>query len=793
MEDRPFLSLVIPAYNEAAGIRLALEEAERELARLSAPRGYEILVVDDGSCDGTAEVVQEVLQAHPRVRLLRHASNRGYGAALRTGFEAARGDLVAFTDADCQFDLHDLEKLVAQAASAPIVAGYRVHRQDSRRRRFLSWGYNALVRTLLGTGVRDCDCALKVFHRSILQQLLPESPGFFVNTEMLTRARQAGLAVQEVGVRHRPRRRGVSKVSLADIPRTLATLVPFWWSRVLFPAAPPAEPTCHGQQRLFLGLTLLAVVALLLCFGSLGSPLQEPEEPRYAEIPRQMLQAHQWLFPVLHGEPYYDKPPLLYWLVLGSYRLFGVADWAARLVAGTAAFATVLVTFWWGRRTAGMRAGLMGALILVLSGRFLYLNRLLTPNSLLCLWVTAALATAHVALCYPQLRRGWWLLSAGFCGLGGLTKGPVSLVLVILPLALASLLDQRLVRPGRGAWMAYVATAVGVAAPWFVVMALQDPQFVPYFFWRHHVLRFAAPFDHAKPGWFYLPELLLGMLPWSLLLLPLARYLTPRRGPLMQSRPAALGVYLLGAVWGLIFFSLAGSKRPGYLLPVFPPLALALGCFLDRAWDLTAEVRRRVLTPRLVHGMTALALVAAMGGTCLAQANGLLRPLTGCVLLGVLFLALHALARSWQRLSESQAWYACLATTFAVLLTATQVLLPGYSERFSLREPVREQLAARTTSSAPVICYPRRWDSVSFYLQRDDVRAFSPEQLQQLIAEVTEQPETWLVVKAGPPLDQLLRELPASLEFVLRDRQGTVIFGIVRPRQQVPDFLLATR
>jgi dolichol-phosphate mannosyltransferase len=253
------LSLIIPAYNEEAGIRLAIAEASEALAGLASD--YEIVVVDDGSTDGTAAAVFDLACGRPWVRLLRHKENRGYGAALRTGFQAARFDRIAFTDADRQFYLDDLASLLRYSAVYPVVVGYRVGRQDPWRRRFLSWGYNALVRTLLGTGVRDCDCALKIFHRDALAHLLPHSRGFFVNTEMLTRARQCGFRVHEVGVRHRPRLHGASKVSLRDVPRTLSTLVPFWWSNVVWgklplrPVAAPMSvhlhrvPTWERQQR----------------------------------------------------------------------------------------------------------------------------------------------------------------------------------------------------------------------------------------------------------------------------------------------------------------------------------------------------------------------------------------------------------------------------------------------------------------------------------------------------------------------------------------------------------------
>src|SRR5207237_249722 len=135
-------------------------EADQALGQLVMR--HEILVIDDGSADQTAALVADTFRKSSRVRVICHERNRGYGAALRTGFQAARFDLVAFTDADCQFDLRDLASLLPLADRHPVVVGYRSARQDHWRRRFISWGYNVVVRALLGTGVRDCDCALKV-------------------------------------------------------------------------------------------------------------------------------------------------------------------------------------------------------------------------------------------------------------------------------------------------------------------------------------------------------------------------------------------------------------------------------------------------------------------------------------------------------------------------------------------------------------------------------------------------------------------------------------------------------
>lgn len=225
------LSLVMPAYNEEAGIVDALADAHESLAGLGYE--FEILVIDDGSRDSTAALVQEFAETRPEIRLIRHGINKGYGAALRTGFESATFDLVAFTDADAQFYLEDLEDLVVLTRECPIAVGYRANRQDAWRRKFFSKGYNRLVRFFLNTGVRDCDCALKVFRRDALAHVLPDSRGFFVNAEMLFKARRLNMEIAEVPVRHRARRLGQSTVSLGEIPKTFRTLLRFWWKNVV--------------------------------------------------------------------------------------------------------------------------------------------------------------------------------------------------------------------------------------------------------------------------------------------------------------------------------------------------------------------------------------------------------------------------------------------------------------------------------------------------------------------------------------------------------------------------------
>ncbi len=784
------ISLVLPAYNEEAGLRQAIAEADQALARLADD--YEVLVVDDGSRDGTSRIAAEEAIVRQRVRLLRHERNRGYGAALRTGFEAARFELVAFTDADCQFHLDDLARLLPLTASHPVVVGHRIDRQDPWRRRVLSRGYNLLTRTLLGTCVRDCDCALKVFRRAELMQLLPESPNFFVNIEMLARARQLGHAVAEVGVRHRPRLRGRSTVSLREVPRTLGTLLPFWWSRALFvgPAARSLAEDAKLQAAAW-PVLLLLLVASLLFFAGLRSPLLEPTEARYAEIPRQMLEAGEWLVPTLHGEPYLDKPPLLYWAVMASYRLFGASDWAARLVPGLAGVLTVLLAYWWGRRTVGPRAALCGAMVLCLSGEFVYRQRMLTMDALLCLWVVASLALAHVALLGG--RGKWegaplWLLAAVACGLGLLTKGPVALVLVLVPLAAYRFLDRRTAPVPLRWWVAFVGVAGLVAAPWYLALMLRMPGFAGSFFWKHNVVRFVRPFDHAKPVWFYLPGLLLGLLPWALLLPGFVRYLARRSRRAGARRPAALGLFLLSFGWCLLFFSLAGCKRPTYVLPALPPLALALGCYLAALVPSWRALWQR--GSRLATQAATVALLLGLGLVAMGSAQKMLRPSTAMGLVAMGSVALIGVVFR-RRLS----WGGSAAAVFGVLLLGVHYLQPAYNRQFSLRGHLRRthaQARLEHVPDVPVVCYPHRWDSVSFYLPRANVRVYGPDERPQLLAALREQPDTLLLVKSGRVLDELLRELPGR-EVVVRSRQGGVAVGLVRAREEAPALAMARR
>src|SRR5207247_5741351 len=276
---------------------------------------------------------------------------------------------------------------------------------------------------------------------------------FFVNTEMLTKARMQGLSVVEVGAHHRPRAGGQSKVRMSDIPKTLASLVPFWWTRLLCPGA---DHVGRGTPRgSCAGLMLVLLFAGAILFPNRSYPLIKPDEARYAEISRTMLVDGDWIVPRLDGEPYFDKPPVYYWLTALSYRLFGINERAARLVPATAAFLTILLTFVFAHRAFGVRAAFLAGLVLALTTGFVQCGRFIVLDSVFTLFVAAAFFLAHEAVRGTALHRGWWSAWAVACALAILSKGPTALALLVPAVVAFCWLHRSPARPTFRHWLTY--------------------------------------------------------------------------------------------------------------------------------------------------------------------------------------------------------------------------------------------------------------------------------------------------------------------------------------------------
>jgi len=341
-------------------------------------------------------------------------------------------------------------------------------------------------------------------------------------------------------------------------------------------------------------------------------PLYKTDEARYGEISREMAQSGDWVTPRLNGIKYFEKPPLQYWAGAAAIKMFGVHDWAARLWTGLLALAGVALAFFAGRRLFGASAGTAAAAILAGCPLFIAFGQFNTLDMGVSVFLAAAVfafaigqspgaETADGAL--VRRRRRWMLAGWAACALAVLSKGLIGIVLPAATVALYMLLrrDWALLRRlelARG-----IPLFLAITVPWFVVVSMRNPEFARFFFVQEHFQRFTTTMHHREhPAWYFVPILLAGMLPFVFVVLP--AWLAALRRPEPGFSPT-----LFLALWALLvflFFSASGSKLPGYILPMFPVLAVLAGAYLARA------ARQRVLA--------AQSIVVALGGLALAIA-----------------------------------------------------------------------------------------------------------------------------------------------------------------------------
>lgn len=222
------ISLVLPAHNEEPNIRTVVEEAADVLPTAFAD--YEVIVVNDGSKDRTLEIAHELNAENSHVVVVNHPVNRGYGAALTSGFNAATGDYIMFMDSDRQFDINDIHKLTPFVEDYDIVAGYRIKRNDPAFRLLNAAIFGAAVKVMFGIKIRDIDCAFKVMHADVLKGINLESPGALINTEILAKAKAQGRTMTQVGVNHYARLEGEqSGANLKVVMRAFKEIIRLWW------------------------------------------------------------------------------------------------------------------------------------------------------------------------------------------------------------------------------------------------------------------------------------------------------------------------------------------------------------------------------------------------------------------------------------------------------------------------------------------------------------------------------------------------------------------------------------
>jgi 4-amino-4-deoxy-L-arabinose transferase-like glycosyltransferase len=340
---------------------------------------------------------------------------------------------------------------------------------------------------------------------------------------------------------------------------------------------------------------VLAAVYFLFFFRLTATGLLGPDEPRYASIGREMARSGDWVTPRLWGEPWFEKPALLYWMTGAAFRVGLNEDLAPRLPVALLSVAFLAFFFWIVKREFGQREAVCATAVLATCAGWIGFSHVGATDLPMSAFFSAAML-----LCLPWLKNGerrWLTPTAALFGLAVLAKGLAPGVLAVPLLWFGRKRLPDWLRP------APILAFLAVAAPWYVLCALRNPGFLEDFFWKHHFSRFVSDaLKHEQPVWFYLPVLVAGLFPWT----PLIALLF-RRGWYQDARLRFLGVWVL---FGLAFFSLSVNKLPGYLLPLLPPLCALCGIALARA-----ERARAVLT-----AAAALALIIPIAGRILPEA-----------------------------------------------------------------------------------------------------------------------------------------------------------------------------
>ncbi len=329
---------------------------------------------------------------------------------------------------------------------------------------------------------------------------------------------------------------------------------------------------------LWLALAVAWFATLAVC------PLLDPDEGRYAEIPREMASSGDWVTPRLNGLKYFEKPALQYWATAGAYRLFGVSEWTARLWPAGLAFLCLPLIFLYTRKQHGPQAAPAAVAVLAMSPLFTVIGHLNLLDASLTFFLTAgilAFALAQSAAPASRSERIYMLAAWLAAALAVLSKGIVAGALAGGALTLYSLLER-----DTGPWRRlHLSTGlplfIAVTAPWFVIVSLRNPEFAGFFFVHEHFTRFLTTVhEHSGPWWYFIPFLAFGLLPWLASTPGAVRQAWTETKAPSPFKPQKF--LLLFAAVTFTFYSVSNSKLAPYILPMFPVLAVVIGVQVAR-------------------------------------------------------------------------------------------------------------------------------------------------------------------------------------------------------------------
>jgi 4-amino-4-deoxy-L-arabinose transferase-like glycosyltransferase len=458
-------------------------------------------------------------------------------------------------------------------------------------------------------------------------------------------------------------------------------------------------------------LLLAGFCAFLFFYGLNQVGLIGADEPRYAQVAREMLERHDWITPTLAGQPWLEKPPLYYWQAMMAYAIFGVSDWAARLPSALDATLLVLAVYFFLRR---FRPGfeLDGALITASFAGIIGYAR-------------AASMDMALAAAFTAGMLGWWawresgkkpylLIFYGFMGLGMLAKGPVAPFLAALVIVLYAASVRELQVVLKTLWLPGIVLFCMIALPWYFAVQVRNPVFFREFILEHNLARFSKNlYHHTEPLWYYLPVTALALVPWTVFVITAlvepVRLWWARRTPVGGTEVDLENQFGVFATCWLIvpvvFFSISQSKLPGYILPAIPAGGLLLADYLRRHLE-RSEAKPVATWLAVLHALLAAApIVPALLVAYLITQHHLPGGQPILVALAIAFvlcagIALTLVRKSGLRLLRFVTLIPALLTLGAVLGLGSVALDQTLSAR-----PLALEIAAMETHPLPLAVY----------------------------------------------------------------------------------------
>lgn len=479
-------------------------------------------------------------------------------------------------------------------------------------------------------------------------------------------------------------------------------------------------PTAVTHSHWLDVLLLTLILAAFFGWGLGERALWHPDEGRYSEIPREMVETGDYVTPRLNGVKYFEKPALFYWLQAGAIRLFGLNEWALRLWPALFGLVGCLVVYGAGRALYGRRAGLLAAAVLATSPLYYLLARIVTLDMAVAAFLSAALLCflLGVRARIGRARRLCLYAFYALCALATLTKGLMGLVLPAMVIGAWILLlnEWRLLRS------IYLPSGLllflAIAAPWHVLVARANPEFAQFYFIHEHLERYLTTVHmRYQPWWFFIPVFALGMLPWAAFLFQAVRSACPGSWRARHERREELFLMLWA---GLVFafFSASGSKLIPYILPVLPPLALLAGRYLAAAGEKSSAAGLRLGFWLCLVLVTTLGLLVAYALTQSPQAAADFARLGArlYVLAAVLILCLAVLFLLGRR-RRAPGLFVVLALSTAALVGVFDGGLGVLDAKFSVREHALA-IRPRLAPADEVMTFRAYYQDLPVYLER---------------------------------------------------------------------------